>query len=58
MIDTNLLSGGREPRHLVSWKFACRSKEDGGLGIINLRHQNSALLLKFLHKFYNKAELP
>jgi hypothetical protein len=43
--------------YLVSW-FACRSIEDGGLGIINLRHQNSALLLKFLHEFYNKAELP
>jgi hypothetical protein len=28
--------------YLVSWKFAYRSKEDGGLGIINLRHQNSA----------------
>jgi hypothetical protein len=44
--------------YLVSWKQACRSKEDGGLGIINLRTQNTALLLKFLHKFYNKLDLP
>jgi hypothetical protein len=41
---------------LVAWKHACRSKE-GGLGIINLRTRNTALLLKFLHKFYNKANL-
>jgi hypothetical protein len=44
--------------YLVSWKYACHSKEDGGLGIIKLRHHNSALLLKFLHKFYNKVDLP
>lgn len=44
--------------YLVSWKHACRSKEDGGLGIVNLGTQNIALLLKFLHKFYNKLGLP
>lgn len=43
---------------LVAWKHACRSKEEGGLGIINLRTQNITLLLMFLHKFYNKADLP
>jgi hypothetical protein len=44
--------------YLVAWKHACRSKADGGLEIINLRNHNSALLMKFLHKFYNKADLP
>lgn len=46
--------GGR----LVAWKHACRSKEERGLGIINLRTQNTTLLLNFLQKFYNKADLP
>jgi hypothetical protein len=43
---------------LVSWKKACLSKDQGGLGIIDLRTHNSTLLLKFLHKFYNKVDLP
>jgi hypothetical protein len=30
-------------------------KEQGGLGIINVRIQNTALLLKHLHKFYNRG---
>lgn len=38
---------------LVSWEVACKSKEQGGLGIIDLRTQNTALLMKHLHKFYN-----
>jgi hypothetical protein len=33
-------------------------KLKGGLGIINLRLQNDALLLKHLHKFYNKEDIP
>jgi hypothetical protein len=37
---------------------ACRSKADGGLEIINLRNNNSTLLMKFLHEFYNRADLP
>lgn len=41
----------------MAWKNACRSKEEGGLGIINLRTHNVALLLKYLHKFYSKADL-
>lgn len=43
---------------LVAWKKACRPKNQEGLGIINLRAQNNALLLKFLHKFYNQEDLP
>jgi hypothetical protein len=30
----------------------------GGLGVINLRMQNEPLLIKNLHKFFNKADLP
>lgn len=43
---------------LVSQKMACRPKDQGGLAIINLRAQNTALLLKFLDKFYNNQDLP
>lgn len=42
---------------LVARKRACMAKDQGGLGIIDLRAQNSALLTKFLHKFYNKLDL-
>jgi hypothetical protein len=44
--------------YLVAWKHTCRSKADGGLGTIDLRAHNAALLMKFLHKFYNKVDLP
>jgi hypothetical protein len=43
---------------LAVWKLATRSKENGGMGIMNLATQNDALLLKFLHKFYNKLDVP
>jgi hypothetical protein len=43
---------------LVARKKACLPKDQGGLGIINLRLQNSALFLKHLHKFYNHEDLP
>ena len=33
-------------------------KDKGGLGVINLRLQNDALLMKQLHKFYNRMEIP
>lgn len=38
---------------LVAWEEVCKSKEQGGLGVIDLKSQNTALLMKFLHKFYN-----
>jgi hypothetical protein len=43
---------------LAAWKLATRSKENGGMGIISLATQNDALLLKNLHKFYNRMDLP
>ena len=36
----------------------CRPKEQGGLGVINLRIQNQALHMKNLHKFYNHYDIP
>jgi hypothetical protein len=42
---------------LTAWKMVTKSKK-GGLGVINLKMQNKVLLLKKLHKFFNKADLP
>jgi hypothetical protein len=33
-------------------------KKFEGLGIIDFQKHNAALLMKFLDKFYNKAEIP
>jgi hypothetical protein len=38
-------------------KSVLSQKRKGGLGMINLRSQNNALLLKHLDKFYNKKEV-
>ena len=38
--------------------MVCRSKEEGGLGVLNIKTQNEALLLKHLHKFFNKEDVP
>lgn len=35
-----------------------RSKDDGGLGVLDLKTQNEALLLKCLYKFFNRADIP
>lgn len=43
---------------LAAWSTACLSKEDGGLGIINLNTQNATLLMKHLDKFYNHSNIP
>jgi hypothetical protein len=35
-----------------------QTKSPGGLGVINLELQNKALLMKCLHKFYNRDTIP
>jgi len=35
-----------------------RAKEEGGLGVLDLKTQNEALLIKNLHKFFNKLDIP
>jgi hypothetical protein len=37
--------------------LATRPKRNGGLGIINLSTQNDALLIKNMHKFYNRMDI-
>jgi hypothetical protein len=43
---------------LVKWDNVCLSKKSGGLGLIKLRDQNKALMMKNLYKFYNRADIP
>jgi mannosylglycoprotein endo-beta-mannosidase len=43
---------------LAAWEMVCKPKFQGGLGVVNLTTQNNCLLMKHLHKFYNKANLP
>jgi hypothetical protein len=45
-------------KSMVAWPKATKPKNKGGLGIIDLRSQNDALLLKHLDKFYNKKDIP
>jgi hypothetical protein len=48
---------GKKPA-LEAWKLVTKPKMKGGLGVIRLRLQNEALLLKNLHKFFTKANIP
>jgi hypothetical protein len=43
---------------LVAWDYVCRSYEEGGLGIKNLRIQNDCLLTKFVHRFLTQPNSP
>lgn len=42
----------------AAWEMVCVPKSEGGLGVLNLRIQNQALLLKYLHKFFNHHDIP
>jgi hypothetical protein len=43
---------------LVAWEKICRPKNQGGLGVLDITVQNIALLIKNLHKFYNRLDIP
>jgi hypothetical protein len=43
---------------LAAWNKVCRPRQQGGLGVKNLEIQNKALLMKQLHKFYERADTP
>ena len=43
---------------MIKWSTVCRPKKQGGLGVLNINVQNKALMLKNLHKFYNKHDTP
>jgi hypothetical protein len=43
---------------LAAWDMVCKPKHCGGLGILDFEKQNEGLLIKNLHKFYNKEDIP
>lgn len=49
---------GEESYHgskcLIAWDQVCRSKKQGGLGIKHLQTQNTALLVKMLHRLFTQ----
>lgn len=49
---------GDKNNFLAAWDMVCRPKKCGGLGVLNLKVQNDALILKVLHKFYNRLDIP
>lgn len=64
-IDTarkNCLWRGNNPgstrKSLASWEKVCTPKEKGELGVVNLRVQNAALLMKHLVNVYSGADIP
>lgn len=52
----NEVNAGKPPQ--AAWQMCCKTKEEGGLGIIDIGEQNKALLLKNLDKFFNSKEVP
>lgn len=42
----------------AAWSMVSKAKKEGGLGVLDLKSQNEALLLKNLHKFLNIADIP
>ena len=42
--------------HMMKWEYVCRPKDFGGLGILNSRLMNIALLLKWVWKLFNDDE--
>jgi hypothetical protein len=50
--------GLKQKKTLAAWKLVTGPKKKRGLGVLKLRIQNDALLMKHLHKFFIKAHLP
>jgi hypothetical protein len=42
----------------AAWTLVCVPKKQGVLGVLNLNVHNDAMLLKFLHKFFNREDIP
>jgi hypothetical protein len=42
----------------AAWHMVTKAKAEGGLGVLDLQTQNEALLIKNLHKFFNRADIP
>ena len=43
---------------LIAWSTVWQPKSNGGLGILNIEVHNQALLMKQVHKFLNRENIP
>ena len=43
--------------HTIPWNWICRPKEEGGLGIKNMKDMNAKCLLELIWKLFNKDGL-
>ena len=43
---------------LIAWDKVTKPKENGGLGVLDLRIHNTCLLMKHMSKFINQKDLP
>jgi hypothetical protein len=53
-----MVDGEEKCHSLASWEMVCQPKSKGGLGVMNLKVQNQALLIKLLDKFYKRSDIP
>jgi hypothetical protein len=49
-------AGNKRKYHMVDWATVCKPRELGGLGILNTKLMNIALMLKWIWKLYQGAE--
>jgi hypothetical protein len=49
-------AGPKRKYHLVNWPTVCRPKEVGGLGLLNTKNMNLALLLKWIWRLYQDED--
>jgi hypothetical protein len=42
----------------AAWPMVCIPKKQGGLVVLDLTIHNEVMLLKFLHKFFSRADIP
>jgi hypothetical protein len=43
---------------MAAWKLVTRPKSEGDLGVLKISVHNEALLMKNLHKFFNRHNIP
>jgi hypothetical protein len=48
--------GDKRKYHMVDWATVCKPKKLGGLGVLNTKSMNIALMVKWIWKLYQGAE--
>jgi hypothetical protein len=48
--------GDKRKYHMVDWATVCKPKALGGLGVMNTKSMNIALMVKWIWKMYQGAE--